>query len=145
VPGGGRAEVVEQHEVHALWDRSWRQVLAGSRDLDRVVAELVGREHLNDRVVAVSHVVAREDGRVVAAGQLRVDGATACVDSVLTDPSARGRGHGNAVLARSVSLAAERGCDLVVLEAAAQDWPRRWYARLGFETLGSVWAVHRDA
>ena len=91
-PGGDRAEVVAQHEVHDLWDRSWRRDLAGTRDLDRVVADLVGREHLNDRVVAVSDVVVREEGRVVAAGQLRVDGATAAVDSVLTDPAARGRG-----------------------------------------------------
>ena len=87
--------------MHDLWDRSWRRDLAGTRDLDRVVADLVGREHLNDRVVAVSDVVVREEGRVVAAGQLRVDGATAAVDSVLTDPAARGRGHADAVLARS--------------------------------------------
>jgi uncharacterized protein (DUF952 family)/GNAT superfamily N-acetyltransferase len=145
VPGGERAEVVEQHEVHDLWDRSWRQDLAGARDLDRVVADLIGREHLNDRVVAVSDVVVREEGRVVAAAQLRVDGATAAVDSVLTETAARGRGHADAVLARCLDLAADRGCDLVVLEAAADDWPRHWYARRGFEPLGSVWSVHRDA
>jgi uncharacterized protein (DUF952 family)/GNAT superfamily N-acetyltransferase len=145
VPGGNRAEVVAQHEVHDLWDRSWRRELAGTRALDRVVADLVGREHLNDRVVAVSDVVVREDGRVVAAGQLRVDGATAAVDSVLTDPAARGRGHGDAVLARALTLAADAGCDLVVLEADADDWPRHWYARRGFEPLGSVWGASREA
>jgi uncharacterized protein (DUF952 family)/GNAT superfamily N-acetyltransferase len=143
-PGGDRAEVVDQSEVHDLWERSWRRDLAGTRDLDRVVEQLVGREHLNDRVVAVSDVVVREDGRVVAAGQLRVDGATAAVDSVLTDPAARGRGHADAVLARSLGLAADAGCDLVVLEAAADDWPRHWYARRGFETLASVWGVSRE-
>jgi uncharacterized protein (DUF952 family)/ribosomal protein S18 acetylase RimI-like enzyme len=145
VPGGERAEVVEQSEVHDLWDRSWRRDLAGTRDLDRVVADLIGREQLNDRVVAVSDVVVREEGRVVAAAQLRVDGATAAVDSVLTDTAARGRGHADAVLARCLDLAAEQGCDLVVLEAAADDWPRHWYARRGFEPLGSVWSVNRDA
>ena len=70
---------------------------------------------------------------MVASGQLRVDGATAAVDSVLTDPAARGRGHADAVLARALDLAAGAGCDLVVLEAAADDWPRHWYARRGFE------------
>ena len=144
-PGGERAQVVDQGEVHDLWERSWRRNLAGTRNLDRVVEQLVGREHLNDRFVAVSDVVVREDGRVVAAGQLRVDGATAAVDSVLTDPAARGRGHADAVLARSLTLAAEAGCDLVVLEAAADDWPRHWYARRGFETLTSVWGVSREA
>jgi uncharacterized protein (DUF952 family)/ribosomal protein S18 acetylase RimI-like enzyme len=143
-PGGDRAEVVPQAEVHELWDRSWRRELAGTRNLDRVVEQLVGREHLNDRVVAVSDVVVREDGRVVAAGQLRVDGATAAVDSVLTDPAARGRGHADAVLARCLHLAAEAGCDLVVLEAAADDWPRHWYARRGFQELTSVWGVSRE-
>ena len=82
---------------------------------------------------------------MVAAGQLRVDGATAAVDSVMTDPAARGRGYGDAVLARALGLAADAGCDLVVLEAAADDWPRHWYARRGFETLGSTWDLSREA
>jgi ribosomal protein S18 acetylase RimI-like enzyme len=144
--GGERAEEADQREVHPLWDRSWRQDLAAlGSQLDQVVAQLIGREHLNDRVVAVSDVVVREDGRVVAAGQLRIDGATAALESVMTDPSARGRGYADAVLARAVDLAAEAGCDLVVLEAAADDWPRHWYARRGFETVGSSWSVSRPA
>jgi uncharacterized protein (DUF952 family)/GNAT superfamily N-acetyltransferase len=140
-PDGPRGEVVEQAEVHDFWDRSWRESLAGTRDLDRVVAELIGREQLNDRVVAVTDVVVREEGAVVAAAQLRVDGATAAVDSVLTDSAARGRGYGDAVVARALDLALEAGCDLVVLEASAQDWPHAWYARRGFEVVGSVWDV----
>jgi uncharacterized protein (DUF952 family)/ribosomal protein S18 acetylase RimI-like enzyme len=146
MPGSERAEVVEQREVHELWDRSWRADLPETGpQLNRVVAQLVGREHLNDRVVAVTDVVVREDGRVVAAGQLRMDGATAAVDSVLTDPIARGRGYADAVLARALSVAAESCCDLVVLEAAADDWPRHWYARRGFATVGSSWFVSRSA
>jgi uncharacterized protein (DUF952 family)/GNAT superfamily N-acetyltransferase len=142
-PAGPRGEVVAQTEVHEFWERSWRRQLAGTRDLDRVVAELIGREELNDRVVAVTDVVVREEGRVVASAQLRVDGATAAVDSVLTDGAARGRGHGDAVVAAALDLAAGAGCDLVVLEASAQDWPRHWYARRGFEVVGSVWDVVR--
>jgi uncharacterized protein (DUF952 family)/ribosomal protein S18 acetylase RimI-like enzyme len=140
-----RAEVVDQREVHEFWADSWRAQLAGERQRDDAVAQLVGREHLNDRVVAVSDIVVREDGRVIAAGQLRVDGATAVVDSVLTDPAARRRGHADAVLGRALELAADAGCDLVVLEAAADDWPRHWYARRGFEVVGSVWNAHRPA
>jgi uncharacterized protein (DUF952 family)/GNAT superfamily N-acetyltransferase len=139
VPGGERAEVVPQEEVHPLWERSWRELLGTGRD--DVVAELVGREFRNDAVVAVTDVVVREEGRVVAAGQLRVDGGTAAVDSVLTDRAARGRGHADAVLARILTLAADAGCDLVVLEAAGDDWPRHWYARAGFTELGSTWDV----
>ena len=101
-PGGDRAEVVDQREVHELWDRSWRQELAGSRDLDRVVADLSAGSTSTTGSWRCSDVVVREDGRVVAAGQLRVDGATAAVDSVLTDPAARGRGYADAVLARAL-------------------------------------------
>jgi GNAT superfamily N-acetyltransferase len=143
VGGGDRAEVVDQQEVHALWDRSWRQLLApqlrSAGKLDEVVGQLVGREHRNDTVLAVTDVAVRDGGQVVAAGQLRIDGATAVVDSVLTDRDARGRGHAGAVLARALDLAAAAGCDLVVLEALAQDWPRHWYARHGFEVVGSIW------
>ena len=140
LPRGERARVVEEREVHELWDRSWRADLPESGpQLERIVAQLVGRERLNDRVLAVHHVVVREGGAVVAAAQLRVDGATAAVESVMTDPGARGRGNGDAVLARSLALAAEAGCDLVVLEAAADDWPRHWYARRGFGTVGTSW------
>jgi GNAT superfamily N-acetyltransferase len=92
-------------------------------------------------VVAVTDVAVREQGRPVAAGQLRVDGATAAIESVMTEPHVRGRGYGDAVLARLVTLAAEAGCDLVVLEAYAGDWPRHWYARRGFAVVGSAWEV----
>jgi uncharacterized protein (DUF952 family)/ribosomal protein S18 acetylase RimI-like enzyme len=143
---GDRAEVVDQRTVHEFWAASWRRGLAdlGPRS-DQVVEQLVGREHLNDRVVAVTDVVVRDEGRVVAAAQLRIDGATAAVDSVLTDEAFRGRGHGDAVLARALGLAEEAGCDLVVLEAAADDWPRHWYARRGFDAVGSMWTADRPA
>lgn len=146
LPGGDRAEVVDQREVHGLWDRSWRRDLPdlGSRT-DDVVAQLIGREELNDRVLAVRDVVVREDGQVVAAAQLRIDGATAAVESVMTDPAVRGRGHGDAVLAKALELAADAGCDLVVLEADARDWPRHWYARRGFRAVGTTWGAGRPA
>jgi uncharacterized protein (DUF952 family)/ribosomal protein S18 acetylase RimI-like enzyme len=144
LPGGERAEVVDQDEVHGFWERSWRAGgVAPQEQLDEVVGQLVGREHRNDLVVAVTDVVVREAGRVVAAAQLRVDGATAAVESVLTDVAARGRGHADALLARVLTLAAEAGCDLVVLEADAGDWPHQWYARRGFRVVGSVWDVSR--
>jgi uncharacterized protein (DUF952 family)/GNAT superfamily N-acetyltransferase len=146
--GGGPAEVVDQREVHPLWDRSWRRLLGprypDPRELDAVVGQLVGREQRNDGVVAVTDVAVRDGGRVVAAGQLRVDGATAVVDSVLTDDDARGRGYAAAVLARILTLAAAVGCDLVVLEAVAEDSPRHWYARRGFEVVGSLWTAVAD-
>jgi uncharacterized protein (DUF952 family)/ribosomal protein S18 acetylase RimI-like enzyme len=142
LPGADRAEVVPVAGAAAFREAGWRQDLpADLPDRDEVVAQLVGREALLEPVAAVSEVVVREGGRVVAAGQLRVDGATAGLESVATEPAARGRGHGDAVLARALEEAAAAGCDLVVLEAAADDWPRHWYARRGFAVVGSTWEV----
>jgi uncharacterized protein (DUF952 family)/ribosomal protein S18 acetylase RimI-like enzyme len=146
LPGPDRAEAVHQREVHDLWARSWRAGDGTARPQpEEVVEQLVGREYLNDLAVRVHDAAVREAGRVVAAGQLYVDGATAAVESVLTDHAARGRGHADAVLTRLVVLAVDAGCDLVVLEAAADDWPREWYARRGFRVVGSTWiAVRTD-
>jgi uncharacterized protein (DUF952 family)/GNAT superfamily N-acetyltransferase len=144
-PGGEDVELVDERDVHEFWAESWRRDLPAGPDRERVIADLIGRERFNHRWVAVTNLVVRENGRVVASGQLRVDGGTAAVDSVLTDPAARGRGYAGAILARAVDLAARAGCDLVVLEAAADDWPRQWYARRGFAELGTVWAVDRPA
>ena len=55
----------------------------------------------------------------------------------MTDPDHRGRGHGDALVARALELAGAAGCDLVVLEASADDWPRHWYARRGFAEVGA--------
>jgi len=142
--GQGPAEAVPQADVHALWARSWREALGPAEpDLDEVVRQLVGREHRNDQVVAVTDVAVREDGEVVAAAQLRVDGGTAALESVLTDPAARRRGRGDALLACALEAAGRAGCDLVVLEAAADDWPQHWYARRGFTVVGRSWEVVR--
>ncbi len=131
-PPAGPAEVVDQHEVHPLWAAGWA---AAGLPAD-VVAELVGREHRTAGALRVVDVAVRRSGAVVAAGQLRVDGATAAVEAVQTLPGHRGRGLGDAVLDRLLAEAAAAGCDLVVLEADADDWPQRWYARRGFVDVG---------
>ena len=74
-----------------------------------------------------------------------MDGGTAALDSVMTDPDHRGRGHGDALVTRALELAARSRCDLVVLEADADDWPRQWYGRRGFAEVGSTWSVSRPA
>ena len=52
---------------------------------------------------------------------------------------------GLAVMAAALDRAAGAGCDLVVLEADAADWPRHWYARRGFVPVGSTWEVSAQA
>jgi GNAT superfamily N-acetyltransferase len=82
-------------------------------------------------------------GEFVASCRLYSDGATAQIEDVGTLPPYRGRGLGNAVvlLALQEAWAAH---DFVFIEAEATDWPKDWYARVGFETAGAVCDLVRD-
>ncbi len=55
----------------------------------------------------------------------------------------RGKGYGNAVvlLALQEAWAAH---DFVFIEAEEGDWPKDWYARVGFEMAGVVCDLVRD-
>jgi N-acetylglutamate synthase-like GNAT family acetyltransferase len=85
----------------------------------------------------------RADGRVVASAALTIDGGTALLNGLTTEPASRGRGHGDAVLRTAVAVAAEAGCDLVVLDTLAHDWPQHWFARRGFADVTRGWTAHR--
>jgi hypothetical protein len=76
---------------------------------------------------------------------LRIDGATAAFEWVLPEPAARRRGAADAALRRLLALAGEAGCGLVVLDAAAPDWPQQWYSRRGSTTVGRSWDVVRPS
>ena len=88
-------------------------------------------------VVAVTNLVVREAGpggrlRSAPGGRRRRRRSTRC------SPIPRRAAAGTPTRSspgRSTWPPAS-GCDLVVLEAAADDWPRHWYARRGFAELG---------
>jgi uncharacterized protein (DUF952 family)/GNAT superfamily N-acetyltransferase len=140
-PAGPAAVVPVTSEVMAgLWRPSWHRDLPGITD--GAVDDLVRREAFADahcRIVDIA--VLGSDGVPVAGTQLRIDGATAAIEAVMTDPGARGRGYGGSLVADAVRRAREAGCDLVWLIAAAEDWPRRWYERLGFVDVGARWVA----
>lgn len=121
-----------------LWRPSWRRQLPDVPDA--VIDDLVRREPLTDAFVRVVDLaVLGDDETPVAGAQLRVDGATASIEAVLTDPAYRRQGHATAVVGAAIAWAKAAGCDVVFLSALADDWPRRWYARLGFVEIGSRW------
>lgn len=137
----GRAEQVEPLVIGHLWRRSWPEVIP---DLDEhVLRQLLEREPLNDTVLRVHDLASFERNLPVAGAQIRIDGATAALDSVLTLREHCGAGHASAAVHAALGMAWEAGCDLVILETAADDWPREWYARLGFETVGRSWQATR--
>jgi predicted GNAT family N-acyltransferase len=81
------------------------------------------------------HALSRdESGRVVATGRLVERDGVAVIGRMATDPSARGRGHGAAVLAELQRQAAARGHREVELHA--QVTARGFYERAGYLAVG---------
>ena len=135
-PQRSSAVVAVAHEVVArMWRRSWARDMPGIDD--ETVRQLVAREPLADAVMRIVDLaVLGAAGDPMASTQLRLDGATAAVEAVMTDPEHRRGGLGSALVLDAVARAQEAGADVVFLSAAADDWPREWYARIGFTDIG---------
>jgi uncharacterized protein (DUF952 family)/GNAT superfamily N-acetyltransferase len=138
----GRVVAVTQEVMGGLWAPSWRRDQPGIDDAE--VADLVRRESFADaHVRVVDLAVLGDDGVPVAGTQLRIDGATAVIEAVMTAPSARERGHGRALVGDAIRRARAAGCDVIWLLCQADNWPRRWYERMGFVDVGCRWEAVR--
>ena len=90
------------------------------------------------------HALSRDaTGRVVATGRLLLgDDGPASIGRMATDPAARGRGHGAAVLAELQRQAAVRG--VAEIELHAQVTARGFYERAGYTAVGDGVRGGRD-
>jgi predicted GNAT family N-acyltransferase len=93
----------------------------------------------DDRDATAVHALSRDaTGRVVATGRLLVgDDGRASIGRMATDPTARGSGHGAAVLAELQRQAALRG--VAEIELHAQVTARGFYERAGYTAVGDVY------
>ena len=96
---------------------------------------LAARTALEERVT-VRYFASLEDGEVAAGTDLYLGPPDAQIEDVSTEPELLNRGHGTAVVVTAIVAAREAGADFVFLVADAEDWPKEWYARLGFEPVG---------
>ena len=78
----------------------------------------------------------RIDGRFAGSCELYVDGDVAQIEDVNTLEEFRGRGVARNVVLHAAEEAAGSGATFVFLFADAQDWPRGFYGRLGFDEVG---------
>jgi ribosomal protein S18 acetylase RimI-like enzyme len=130
------AELVDPRAI-----RGARQAaLDRDRDLQRQVAAYTERlADANDgRVFA-----AFADGEVGAFCALFARDGIAEIDEVTTLERHRKRGLGKAVVEAALRTSLAAGSDLTFLNADADDWPRRWYERLGFREVGLRYEVYR--
>lgn len=136
-----RVEEVEGPTLLPFWEATRK---ARHPDIsDAEIREMLGSHAAEAEVTDVRFLAVREENQVVAAAVLKIDGASASFGPLDTLPSAQGRGHGNALVTAALDLAAGAGCDLVALDADADDWPRHWYRRRGFVEVGRSWSAHR--
>jgi uncharacterized protein (DUF952 family)/GNAT superfamily N-acetyltransferase len=129
-------------EVRQVWTDAWRTDLPAD-DPQRL--RLPDRYPVDDQGVDVRYLAVRDaHGAVVAAAACAIDGATAVLDVVETATTHRGKGYGDALLRGAAVVAEAAGCDLLALDALADDWPRHWYARRGFTVIDETWAAGRQ-
>ena len=75
------------------------------------------------------------DGEPAASCMLLPGDGIGQVEEVYTAKPHRGAGLASAVVRAAIAAAQERGDDLIMIMADADDWPQRLYERLGFETV----------
>ena len=112
-------------------DDARRAFFAPDLDADQFLL----RDRLFGEAAGDRWFVVRSADEVVSFCRLLADDDTAQVEDVGTLPKARGRGFARAVTLAAVRAARSEGYRLVWLGANADDWPRKLYARLGFELV----------
>ena len=140
-----RVDLRESGRLHTvLWTDEWMPGIGEDE-----VTQLVGRR-LDDSAGETLSWVVRDpqamhpvSGDLVAGTDLCLRGWTGEIDAVATITAFRGRGYAAALMSAAIDAAADRGCTHVVLSALADDWPRAWYASLGFLEVGVAWEALR--
>lgn len=102
---------------------------------DQLLDQFEERERRLGQIAAARTVVAPPDAPVSRC-LLLTDGDIAEIDEVATLSPYRRRGWSSAVVQRAIQLAHDDGLEPVMLVAGDEDWPKGWYARLGFRAVG---------
>jgi N-acetylglutamate synthase-like GNAT family acetyltransferase len=134
VPAQSRKSVEVRRE--ALEPLRRGRILSYPWGSPEVADQLLAVRAVLEERVTVRYFASLEDGEVAAGTDLYLDPPDAQIEDVSAEPELLNRGHGTAVVVGAVAAAREAGADFVFLVADAHDWPKEWYARLGFEPVG---------
>ena len=143
-PSDRRAAVAVEEcrfdDVRDLTEQVYRRDLPTHPEAATRFVEQHGRW---DRILGTRRFVVRVDG--VAAGQceLYAIGPDAQIEYVDTLEEYRGRGIATAVVLAAIDAANADGPRHVFICADADDWPKTFYERLGFDPIGREWEFTR--
>jgi GNAT superfamily N-acetyltransferase len=116
--------------VSSLMEAWYRESMGEAEARDLVAADADSAARSGAR-----YFLAERDGEPAASCELLGFDGLGQVESVYTAAAHRGHGLASAAVRAAIAAARERGDDLVMIMADADDWPQRLYERLGFETV----------
>jgi GNAT superfamily N-acetyltransferase len=135
--------VVTEADLEEWIAQLWRFDLPNAAD--DVVSNLVTRRALLDVGSTVVRFAAVVDDQVVGSCDLVARGPMAELDAVAVHPDFRQRGLGNDLVRAAISCAQSLGIGRIALTALTDDWPRTWYANLGFTEVDQMYTFTRVA
>jgi GNAT superfamily N-acetyltransferase len=105
---------------------------------EATLRQLTDRRELLDNGSSVTRFAAEHDGVVVGSLDLVARGPVAELDALGVHPDHRGSGLGLSLMRAALAQAHRLGARVTILSALRDDWPREWYARLGFAEVSEV-------
>jgi len=118
--------------------RDWRVSLPDATD--EQLRQLADRTALFARGAELTRLAVYDGEQIAAHADLYVDRVDhiAQFENLVTDSDFRRRGYGNALIRDALRRSWEAGSELSFLTAGLNDWPRRWYQRLGYVDVGQT-------
>ncbi|HVM35057.1 MAG TPA: GNAT family N-acetyltransferase [Actinomycetota bacterium] len=141
---GGAADIASELPLEDLRELREREHRAGFGGDDDLIRQFLDRDYVyrragNGRFFGVRD----EDGVLQSSLNLFRIGRVAEIDDVQTAEAARGRGYARAAVLAAARAARRDGAEIVFLCADEDDWPKDFYARLGFIPAGPRWELLR--
>jgi ribosomal protein S18 acetylase RimI-like enzyme len=104
-----------------------------------VVDQLIAARAVTASAVRVRNIGAEADGQLVSYCDLYSGPDVAQIEDVGTLEPFRRRGYSGAVMRKAIELAQADNPSLIFLIADGEDWPKDFYRKLGFDTVGDIW------
>ncbi len=147
LPPDPRARQITEPELEALMLADFRHTDYGADYVEGLPEMLVAAQTALRVGTPALRFGAGENGELQSMCTLFCDddvagSSIAMVEQVATLPAHRERGLAKATVSAAIAAARQRGAQLIMVPADADDWPQLMYARLGFEPVGQLVNFH---